>query len=87
MFVILCYDVGIKRNAKVKKTARKYLHPVQKSVCEGFLTESKLKKLCSQIKHLIDPEEDAVVIYTLNTGPDFEKMEIGQVIKNEDFIL
>ena len=87
MFVILCYDVGIKRNAKVKKTARKFLRPVQKSVCEGFLTEGKLKKLCVQLKSVIDPGEDAVVIYTLNAGPDFEKVSIGQALKNEDFIL
>lgn len=87
MYAILCYDVGVKRNAKVKKLARKFLRPVQKSVCEGFITESKLRKLCAQIKEQINPEEDSVVIYKFNTTSDMEKLAIGQVIGNEDFIL
>lgn len=87
MYVILCYDVGIKRNAKARKIARKFLRPVQKSVCEGFITEGKLKKLCAQLEAVIDPEEDAIVFYKMNTGPDFEKICIGQSTQNEDFIL
>lgn len=87
MYVILCYDIGIKRNAKARKIARKYLRPVQKSVCEGFITEGKLKKLCSQLEAVIDPEEDSVVLYKSNTSPDLEKISIGQVQVNEDIIL
>ena len=87
MYVILCYDIGIKRNAKARKIARKYLRPVQKSVCEGFITEGKLKKLCTQLEAVILPEEDAIVVYKLNTSPDFEKISIGQAKDNEDFIL
>ena len=87
MYVILCYDVGIRRNAKARKIARKYLRPVQKSVCEGFITEGKLRKLSAQLEAVINPEEDAVVFYKLNTGPDFEKLSIGQSTQNEDFIL
>lgn len=87
MFVILCYDIGIKRNAKVNKLARKFLRPVQKSVCEGFITESKLKKLCAQIKELINPQEDSVVIYICKTSSDFEKLVIGQAMSNENLIL
>ncbi len=87
MYVILCYDVGIRRNSKARKIARKFLRPVQKSVCEGFITESKLKKLFSQLEAVIDPTEDSIVFYKLNTGPDFEKICIGQSTQNEDFIL
>ena len=87
MYVILCYDVGNKRNAKARKIARKFLRPVQKSVCEGFITEGKLRKLSSQLEAVIDPGEDAIVFYKLNTGPDFEKICIGQSTQNEDFIL
>ena len=87
MFVVLCYDVGIKRNARVKKTVRRFLRPVQRSVCEGFITQGKLNKLCDLLKTKIDPDEDAVVIYKLNIYPDFEKMTIGTSRKNEDFIL
>ncbi|MCR5782228.1 MAG: CRISPR-associated endonuclease Cas2 [Clostridia bacterium] len=85
--MILCYDIGVKRNAKVKKIARRYLRPVQESVCEGFLTDGKLKRLCLQLKNVIDPEEDSVVIYKLAAAPGFEKAVIGQALKNEDLIL
>lgn len=87
MFVILCYDVVIKRNEKVKKTVRKYLRPVQKSVCEGYITDSKLNRLCGQLKELIDPNEDSIVIYKLNPDGLTEKTNIGQACENEDFIL
>lgn len=87
MYVILCYDVGIRRNAKARKIARKYLRPVQKSVCEGFITEGKLKKLSAQLEAVIEAEEDAIVFYKLNGGPDFEKIGIGRCAQNEDFIL
>lgn len=87
MFAILCYDIDIKRNAKAKKLVRKFLRPVQKSVCEGFITESKLNKLCAQIKELINPQEDSVVIYIFRTDFGFEKLAIGQTRDNEDFIL
>lgn len=85
--MILCYDVGVKRNNKVRKTVRKYLRPVQRSVFEGFITEGKLRRLCDQLKELIDPEEDAITLYKMNAGPDFEKSAIGQTMGNEDFIL
>ena len=87
MFVILCYDVGARRNSKVRKTIAGYLRPVQKSVFEGFITESKLTKMCFQLKGRINPDEDAIVIYKQNTGPEFVKTGIGQLQKNEDFIL
>ena len=88
MYVILCYDVAVKRNTKVKKIARKYLRPVQKSVCEGFITENKLKHLCSQLKKAIDQEEDSVLIYKSDAGPEFEKLSIGQAVDSGDeFIL
>ena len=64
-----------------------FLRPVQKSVCEGFITESKLNKLCAQIKEIINPEEDSVVIYKFDMNSDMEKLVIGQAIANENFIL
>ena len=45
MFVIVTYDVNVKRNNKVLKICRKYLVHVQKSVFEGNITEAKLRKL------------------------------------------
>ena len=87
MFVILCYDIGIKRNARVKKIARKYLRPVQKSVCEGFITEGKLRKMCDQLISKIDPDEDSVVIYKLENKDNLLKLGLGQTAHTDDYIL
>lgn len=63
MYVILVYDINEKRVQKVLKICRKFLHWVQNSVFEGEITEAKLFKLKQQLNHVIDPEEDSVVIY------------------------
>lgn len=83
MFVIFIYDVGSKRVGKVMKTAKKYLIPVQKSVFEGYITESKLGKLKAEISKIIDPEHDSVMIYKMGSMRFAEKEEIG-IIKNAD---
>lgn len=83
MFVIFIYDVGSKRVGKVMKTAKKYLIPVQKSVFEGYITESKLGKLKAEISKIIDPEHDSVMVYKMGSMRFAEKEEIG-IIKNAD---
>lgn len=67
MYVILVYDINEKRVQKVLKICRKFLHWVQNSVFEGEITEAKLFKLKQQLNHVIDPEEDSVIIYTFLT--------------------
>ncbi|RKO66716.1 CRISPR-associated endonuclease Cas2 [Desulfofundulus salinus] len=67
MFIILVYDVNVKRVSKVLKTCRKYLHWVQNSVLEGEISEANLKKLRMELNRLIDKEEDSVIIYNLRT--------------------
>ena len=63
MFVIVTYDVNVKRNNKVLKICRKYLIHVQKSVFEGNITEAKLRKLKSELKRTTKTDEDSVIIY------------------------
>jgi len=65
--VILVYDIGEKRVGKVLKICRKYLHWVQNSVFEGEITEAKLEKLKRELKMVMEPEEDSVIIYTFRT--------------------
>ncbi|PMP82994.1 MAG: CRISPR-associated endonuclease Cas2 [Caldisericum exile] len=67
MKVILVYDIGEKRVGKVLKICRKYLHWVQNSVFEGEITEAKLEKLKRELKMVMEPEEDSVIIYTFRT--------------------
>ncbi len=87
MFVILVYDVGSKRVGKVMKTAKKYLFPVQKSVFEGYITESKLGKLKAEIFKIIDPEHDSVMLYKMGSMRFAEKEEIGVVRNEEPFFI
>ena len=78
MFVILTYDAESERLPKIRKTCKKYLLPVQRSVFEGHLTEKRLRFLKEDIARVIDPEKDHVVIYMLSYGDQFQKLEIGK---------
>ncbi|MEW6448151.1 MAG: CRISPR-associated endonuclease Cas2 [Bacillota bacterium] len=65
MYIILVYDVNVKRVSKVLKTARKYLHWVQNSVLEGELTEAGFRKLKAELSRVINLQEDSVLFYLL----------------------
>ena len=78
MFVILTYDAESERLSKIRKTCKKYLLPVQRSVFEGHLTEKRLRLLKEDIVKAIDPEKDHVVIYVMSYGDQFRKLEIGK---------
>ncbi|SHI17228.1 CRISPR-associated endonuclease Cas2 [Sporanaerobacter acetigenes] len=67
MFVILVYDIGEKRVAKVLKTCRKYLYWVQNSVFEGEISEANLTKLKIEVGRIIDYEQDSIIIYSFRT--------------------
>lgn len=77
MFVILVYDVNVKRTAKVLKKCREYLTWVQNSVFEGEISKANLYKLKSELRRLIDEEEDSVIIYILRTTQYSEREIIG----------
>lgn len=77
MFVILVYDINVKRNNKVLKICRRYLNHVQKSVFEGVITEAKLNRLKDEIKTVICKEEDSVAIYEFETLKYSSKEVIG----------
>ena len=77
MFVILAYDVNEKRVRKVRKTVLRYLHPVQRSVFEGWLTEGKLNALKRELKGLMDPAADSAVLYE-QTFTGLKKESIGR---------
>ena len=50
MYVILVYDFGEKRVAKMLKLCRRYLNWVQNSVFEGEISDVRLKELLMYIK-------------------------------------
>lgn len=87
MYVILVYDVNVKRVNKVLKVARKYLHWVQNSVCEGELTQAGYEKLKAELKKKIKEEEDSIILYTLRTTKYTKRELIGVKKGGEELVL
>ncbi len=67
MFILMVYDVEVKRVTKVLKIGRKYLNHIQNSVLEGELTPAQYKKLKHEVGETINPERDSVRFYVLRT--------------------
>lgn len=86
MFVIVTYDVNVKRNNKVLKICRKYLVHVQKSVFEGNIIEAKLRKLKSELKRTTKTDEDSVIIYRFDSLKYSSKEVLGEYSPEEHFL-
>ena len=67
MYVIIVYDINVKRVNKVLKTCRKYLYWVQNSVLEGEISKANLIRLKTELLKIINKKEDSVIIYTFRT--------------------
>ncbi|NLW44709.1 MAG: CRISPR-associated endonuclease Cas2 [Syntrophomonadaceae bacterium] len=87
MFVIMVYDVGVKRVAKVLKISRKYLFWVQNSVLEGEITEANFRRLKSEIAKVINTDEDSVLFYILGNAKYTKRELMGIKKGGEDWIL
>ncbi len=77
MFIIMVYDINVKRVNKVLKTGRKYLHWVQNSVLEGELTPAQLVKLKRELSGIIKKEEDSILLYEFRTKAYYKREAIG----------
>lgn len=77
MYVILVYDVGEKRVAKMLKLCRRYLHWIQNSVFEGEITEVQLKELLYEARQLMQVQEDSLIIFRSRDQRWLEKEIIG----------
>ena len=86
MFVIVVYDVNVKRNKKVLKICRKYLFHVQRSVFEGNITEAKLRRLKGELSRIISKEEDSIIIYRFETLKYSSKEVIGLYEAEDNFL-
>ena len=78
MYVILVYDIGEKRVAKMLKLCRQYLNWIQNSVFEGEITEVKLKELQSRAKQIMKTEEDSLIVFKSREEKWLEKEVMGQ---------
>ena len=75
MYVILVYDVNVKRVTKILKIVRRYLNWVQNSVCEGEISQAGFEKLKAELKSKINEKEDSAILYTLRTAK-YSKREL-----------
>ncbi|WP_258084734.1 CRISPR-associated endonuclease Cas2 [Thermococcus thermotolerans] len=85
MYVLIVYDVNVKRVNNVKKFLRQHLHWVQNSVFEGEITKAEFERIKATLRELIDEDEDSVVIYRFRSMPareviGVEKNPMGDVI-------
>lgn len=76
-YAFLFYDVGEKRVQKVFKVCKKYLSHFQKSVFRGEMTPSKLIQLKTELKRVIDEQEDFVCIIKLMNDSVFGEEILG----------
>ncbi|GMQ31134.1 CRISPR-associated endonuclease Cas2 [Algoriphagus confluentis] len=87
MYVILVYDIGERRVAKMLKLCRQYLNWIQNSVFEGEITEVKLKELLSVAKKIMKEEEDSIIIFKSRDEKWLEKEILGKEKNSLDTIL
>ena len=72
MYVLVVYDVEVKRVGKVHKFLKRHLNWVQNSVFEGELTESQIEEVRIGLGRLMDKDSDSVLIYTAREERWFE---------------
>jgi len=77
MYVVIAYDVNVKRVNKVKKFLRRYLNWVQNSVFEGEVTEADLEEIKLKLKDIIDENEDMIIIYKFSSVKVMKREVIG----------
>lgn len=88
MYLILVYDVAVKRVARVMKFCRRFLHHVQNSVFEGELSDAKIKKLENGLMKLLNHEEDSVIIFKLWADYSIvEKKILGKEKNKIEFVV
>ena len=87
MYVILVYDFGEKRVAKMLKLCRQYLNWIQNSVFEGEVSEVKLKELVLKAEKFMKQDEDSIIIFSGRTEKWLDKKIVGkEPCKIDNFI-
>jgi CRISPR-associated protein Cas2 len=87
MYVILVYDIEVKRVGKMLKLCRRYLNWIQNSVFEGELTDVKLKELLHEAKAIMKEEKDSIIVFKSREEKWLEKMIVGKEKNKLDNIL
>lgn len=86
-YVILFYDVGEKRVAKVFKLCKQYLKHYQKSVFRGHITTANYLELKGKLNKIIDPTYDLVTFIQTMSEASFFEESIGNPGINPESII
>lgn len=87
MYVILVYDMGEKRVAKMLKLCRQYLTWIQNSVFEGNITPAKLKELVARAEEIMEKDHDSLIIFKSRNEKWLEKEVVGVNRNDTDVFL
>lgn len=77
MYVILVYDVGVERCAKLLKLCRKYLNWIQNSVFEGEISSLKLNELLLEARKIMDMQTDSLLYFSSRNSQWLDKGVLG----------
>ena len=77
MYVIIVYDIDVKRVAKVCKCLRQWLNWVQNSTFEGQVTPAKLRQIKAALAEIIVEKEDSVLFYVIPAGTKWQREVMG----------
>lgn len=83
MYCIAFYDVNEKRVQKIYKLFRQYLYSIQKSVFEGEISGRTFRELDSKVLDLINPDEDSVIFFCMDSDRYIRKYYRGNKTKPE----
>ena len=86
-YVIVFYDVGKKRVAKVFKICKQYLKHFQKSVFRGHITPANYLELKGKLLKVIDLDYDFVTFIQTISDSSFNEESIGNTGINPESII
>lgn len=78
MYILIVYDVEVKRVTKAHKFLKRHLHWVQNSVFEGEVTEAQLEIIKIGLRGFLDDDLDSVLIYTAREQRWLSKEVLGK---------
>ena len=77
MYLIIVYDIKVERVNKVKSYLRQHLFWIQNSVFEGEVTKSQYQEIITNLKKIIDENEDSIIIFKSRQEELIDKKIIG----------
>ena len=87
VYIILVYDISVKRVNKVHKYLKQYLYWRQNSVFEGELSASGFSMLKAGLLDIIEVDEDMVIFYTVKSESYMKTEILGTEKEKRGFII